>query len=464
MGRPKNFTCDGDHSELSDKQLRTHYSYGCKDELTRGAATASSADRYATRKALEKAAEAEKVPTDVGVIAITGAGFEPVPEGYVDHFAVAVAPTDAAPAPATKAMTPVVIPGSKNSMKPKPIAPRPTPEVYKVPSIGAARRLRALTNLGHTPKDLADSAGLTVDSVWWLLIAPPARIMETTDQCVTAAFLRMRIVMRSLDGETVEGRNATRARALAEIHDWAGPYDWENIDVSTERPRLRTARRDPVALAASIEQANLDAPLVTAPSDLSSQLRHALIELDEAKAARDFAQADNRALTKERNDANVSLRAALLQVNEAPAEPPAAYDVALAAVLADGDVAIAEHELALAKLAETAANRDALGLELTKARQRSEQLDFQLRTAQEARDRALDVAQQQVTLIDEQAATIDAFELLNAITEPAGLAQAKSSAIANGFNLDGNDEMTISIDPAPGGGIRITLPTRILAR
>jgi hypothetical protein len=341
------FTCDGNHDALSLQELYSHHSRPCRDDLTREAKNTYQRANRAAKAANAAAAPVVDAPAPSAV-------------AFVDHFAAAKTP--AAPAP-----------------KPAP----PTGGGFDMSSLGTARRLRALMYMGYTPKELAHESGLTADSVWWLLIAPPARIQFSTGDQVDAAFKRLRVMVKSTDLDTNEGRSATRARAISELHDWAGPYDWERIDTDPKPTNMHRGHRDPAQLAKAIEEAKLDAPTApfSPPTDLAEALRHKQILLDTAIAGHN-----------DEINAHTKTPAQLAEATDTLTTRAAEY--------------LAEHE---AYVARWQANQ----AELDRLKNATPQTDM-------------------------------------VITHPA-LAAAV-------------DHMQISIDPTPEGGIRLTIPSLLLAR
>ncbi|MFF2274183.1 DUF5763 domain-containing protein [Agromyces sp. NPDC058136] len=136
--------------------------------------------------------------------------------------------------------------------QPKPAPPAAPYQATMMTARGTVRRVQALTTLGYTPRAIAHACGLSDDSVWWLLIAPPREIQTRTHHHVVTAYNRLKVT--PLDGAT-----ADRARALADIGHWAGPYDWDDIDRDPIAPHP-TARKawDSDALAEAIATAKLE--------------------------------------------------------------------------------------------------------------------------------------------------------------------------------------------------------------
>lgn len=221
--RPK-FACDGNHADLTDRELNNHNNHYCKDELT----TAGRRRYIASRRAAAKASAEEQdgtassaAPDTVGEVGDATAAHD-APE-------VAQRPTS-------------------------PTAPKPAPPAVTstISSRGAARRLRALITFGYTPRMLHKVTGLSEDSVWWLLAAPPESIQARTHRAVVDAFKLLRVT-------PLVGPDADRSRALADLNDWAGPYDWDDIDTD-HKPPHHTARKswDSTALAEAINAAKLE--------------------------------------------------------------------------------------------------------------------------------------------------------------------------------------------------------------
>ena len=349
--------CGTNHELLDQATRRKHYHSGCKDLVTRKAVSDFTAENKAAKLA------AAQSP-------VTAAAPVTTPTGYVDHF------KDTAPLPVPTTARPVPTP-------PAPTPPGTAATRSDVSSTGGARRLRAVTNLGWTPKELATATTLSPDSIWWLLIAPPARIHERTDRLITDAFARLRLEPKTLDGSTTAGQAATRARALAELHDWAGPFDYENIDVATERPNSRPTKRDPIALAEAIAQAKLDEPTLEDPN----------VELARRVAA----------LTEQ------------LGVEQRVTEQ--------------------------------------VHVDLKKAQVALHQQQQATKNVEAARE----LAEAEISRLTEQ---------LSGMISPAGIGLTLSSVLSNEPLMDARptDDLSISIDPTPDGGIRLTLPSSLLAR
>ncbi|MCW2950726.1 MAG: hypothetical protein JWN41_1739 [Thermoleophilia bacterium] len=230
------FVCNG-HDGLTHDELRKHQTRPCKDDATRDAANKHAREAYEARKANPATSE----NTDPA----------PVSE-YVDHFRAPAAAFDET-ADTTPELGSVVA-----GLYPR--IPKPVPPVNSLsrPSGGATRRLRGLTNLGYTPKELAFRTGLSADSIWWLLIAPPTTIKTATHTEIDRAYKALRLELKTAPADSAEGRNTSRAHALAELHDWAGPFAYENIDDAQDQPRPQSSKRDATLLAQAIAEAALD--------------------------------------------------------------------------------------------------------------------------------------------------------------------------------------------------------------
>ncbi|WP_165069718.1 hypothetical protein [Marisediminicola senii] len=132
--------------------------------------------------------------------------------------------------------------------KPRPApAPRPAAPIVLVAARAASRRLQALTWMGYTPHELAQHTNFNVDAIWWLLIDPPAGIQYRTDQTITDVFNRLKLQPRSPAGGTPLARGHHRARALAEHHNWIGPFSWDDIDGDPTPPPAHGPKASTVA-------------------------------------------------------------------------------------------------------------------------------------------------------------------------------------------------------------------------
>lgn len=391
------FTCDGNHAALSQLELYSHHTRACRDDLTR---EARNVYQRANRAAKAERALAADLPAAA-------------PAAYVDHFAAATAPPEA------------------------PAVPKPAPPTMTVTvsSLGTARRLRALAWLGYTPKDLAHESGLTADSVWWLLIAPPTRIQYRTAELVDGVFKRLRVQVRSQDVTTLEGAAANRARAIAELHNWAGPYDWEDIDFAADRPRTTRGHRDPASLTKAIEEAKLDnltIPTLAAydPAEviklraITGQAEH---DRDEAIKARDEAvQALAEATTRPArgDDLDNQLRHAQILLDEARA-------------------ALEYEKSEHAEVTDTLTTRTA-----------EFNAEYKTYTARTTAALAAVKRLEEELALRPSAGTLEFFDL---DTEDTAL------AFTPAFNAV-VDSMQIVINPIPEGGIRLTFPSQLLAR
>lgn len=117
---------------------------------------------------------------------------------------------------------------------PAPAVPRPpTPDTAgRTSSIGSSRRLRGLVFMGYTPVELAQATQISVDNIWWLLIAPPATVQDITHRIIRERFLRLREQPRTAHDGTPAYRDIQRSRELAADQDWKSPYGWDDIDVA----------------------------------------------------------------------------------------------------------------------------------------------------------------------------------------------------------------------------------------
>lgn len=115
-----------------------------------------------------------------------------------------------------------------------PAVPRPPTAVVagRTSSIGATRRLQGLVFMGYTPVALAQSTQLSVDSIWWLLISPPATIQDVNHRIIRDKFLRLREQPLDPKPDTVDSREVMRAKELAAEMHWASPFSWDDIDLA----------------------------------------------------------------------------------------------------------------------------------------------------------------------------------------------------------------------------------------
>jgi hypothetical protein len=269
------FVCTG-HDGLDDTILRRHNTRPCKDDKTREAI-----NRYQ-----REAAAKRKADTADATVA------EPAAPDYVDHFKVPAAAVEAPiaePIEEAAETTPELGSVVDGLYPPKP-KPAPPLNAFSRPSGGASRRLRGLTNLGYTPKELALRTGLSADSIWWLLIAPPATIKTVTHTEIDRAYKALRLELKLAPADSAEGRNTSRARALAELHDWAGPFAYENIDDAQDKPRPQDSKRDAAQLARAIAEAALDDIPAAPPAIDTAALEELQTKLNTLKAENERQQ------------------------------------------------------------------------------------------------------------------------------------------------------------------------------
>lgn len=99
-----------------------------------------------------------------------------------------------------------------------------------VPSIGAVRRVQALQALGWTGPQIAEAAGLSLNSMRSMQYHAAETVRAATAKKIAAAFDAMCMTRP-------EGHYANRARSMAARRGWAPPLAWDDIDDPNERPK-----------------------------------------------------------------------------------------------------------------------------------------------------------------------------------------------------------------------------------
>ncbi|OKI16538.1 helix-turn-helix transcriptional regulator [Streptomyces sp. CB03911] len=108
------------------------------------------------------------------------------------------------------------------------------PEVRSMPSVGAVRRLRALTALGHTSRRLAAATGMSHSLMTALLGGTLQQVRPQTHDAICTAFKQLAMVPGS--------SRATATRAIAK--GWAPPLAWDDdLDDPKARPAAGSVRR-----------------------------------------------------------------------------------------------------------------------------------------------------------------------------------------------------------------------------
>lgn len=174
---------DGDHDAMSDKQLRGHYAKGCRHDSCRAARTAYDRLDEAGKQAAKNDPTIRTVP-------------------------VAPQSTPAAPI--------------------RPIA-RAEPTVS---SRGAARRLQALFHLGYDEEALAGHLDWTPGLVLQFVTDPPTHVRAGSHKKIASTFQICRPTPQltlAKPGTDLYER-AIAAMKLADSNEWAGPFDWDDID------------------------------------------------------------------------------------------------------------------------------------------------------------------------------------------------------------------------------------------
>lgn len=110
-------------------------------------------------------------------------------------------------------------------------------------SLGARRRLQALTAMGYNQRLLGNHLGMAQARVWSLLHRPHCHPVVTVE-----VFERIADVYEALSmtfpPEVTRGDKmaVTKAKRLAERMEWPPPLAWDDIDDPRERPNTADAR------------------------------------------------------------------------------------------------------------------------------------------------------------------------------------------------------------------------------
>ena len=107
----------------------------------------------------------------------------------------------------------------------------PSPHSH-VPSLGAQRRLQALTWLGWESREIGTALGMDGTTVAWIL---------RTDRITLRTHERVAEVFEQLCMKFPDGRGATRARMRARRRGWVGPLAWNDVDDPAEQPERKEA-------------------------------------------------------------------------------------------------------------------------------------------------------------------------------------------------------------------------------
>lgn len=99
-----------------------------------------------------------------------------------------------------------------------------------VPSIGTVRRIQALQALGWTGPQIADAAGMSLNSMRSMQYHGAATVRTSTAKKIAAAFDTMCMTRP-------EGHYANRARSMAARRGWLPPLAFDDIDDPNEQPK-----------------------------------------------------------------------------------------------------------------------------------------------------------------------------------------------------------------------------------
>lgn len=104
-------------------------------------------------------------------------------------------------------------------------------ERVTVSAVGIVRRYRALLAMGHTGPQIAEAAGVSINTLRGLGYKANANALATTAAGMERAF-------ESLCMTRPEGQYATRARRMAQRRGYLPPLAWVDIDDPSETPDL----------------------------------------------------------------------------------------------------------------------------------------------------------------------------------------------------------------------------------
>lgn len=102
----------------------------------------------------------------------------------------------------------------------------------RVPIVGTARRLQALTAMGYTTEELSELTGYAKRTLPRLIHARKANVTVATAETVDAVY---RSLMFLPAPDTTKAR---RARLRAQRAGWVPPLAWDDIDDPNETPDL----------------------------------------------------------------------------------------------------------------------------------------------------------------------------------------------------------------------------------
>lgn len=103
-------------------------------------------------------------------------------------------------------------------------------EKIRVPSIGTVRRVRALMALGWRGPEIADAAGVSINTLRSIDYHGSTVVLAETARLVAMAYDRLSMTVP-------EGAYANRTRILAAHRGWHPPLAWDDIDNPDEEPR-----------------------------------------------------------------------------------------------------------------------------------------------------------------------------------------------------------------------------------
>ncbi|CAD5999432.1 hypothetical protein [Agreia sp. COWG] len=148
--------------------------------------------------------------------------------------------------------------------------PIPTPPRagLRVSSRGATRRLQALHHCGYDTLDLAHQLAWSDTIIEQLLTTPPQTILATSHERVIKYFKQLRDIPASGSPQRI-----TAAKQRADDAQWAGPFDWDDIDTDIKPAHRRSMTHAEVDSKRA--QAASNADLFATPSTTSEPLTDA---------------------------------------------------------------------------------------------------------------------------------------------------------------------------------------------
>ena len=115
-------------------------------------------------------------------------------------------------------------------------------------AVGARRRLRALTAIGHTVDVMAREAGVSRETLSSIRSGRRTRIRVSMDRTIARLYDQLWRADPLELGSSANG--SSRARSYARRHKWAPPAAWDDDEISLRRARPKGLNRADYADAA----------------------------------------------------------------------------------------------------------------------------------------------------------------------------------------------------------------------